>query len=303
MDPDVPILNVPVSPHVGTYLGVDNVVLGLAGVAPAPFITLPGRPDATATYTLLDFLTVHTDLSMAASLGFGDIMSAKASAQSQYFLLDLVMSHVMTYPASTTNIIAKATFGVGFRIVISTFKMDASFTASAAGIAAAATAKLGSASYEIQVAGGGLGALGATQPLLSNLCGEFNLETLSKVWLVRDALLEYYKLNAANMVPELLSVEIRPSVLASALSNGLTNDFQSLMLHQVYAVNRCIGSRRSANQAITDITRDPHASSLTPALVTDFYTRVLGLGPDQDPGDDSTIWQNIGHVFNTNSNG
>ncbi|RFB05015.1 hypothetical protein [Parvularcula marina] len=297
MGDDVEILQIPVTSDIGKFDDVENVVLSLAGTAPAANITLPSQPGKDTKYSLLDFKLINTDFSMVASLGFGDMASAKASVDYKYFLSDLALSTDITYPESEDNVIASARFGIGFRIAITTFKMDASFTANIGAVAAASTLKMGYANYEVLTIGGGLEALKAAQPLVASMGGPFDVTSMATLAVVRSELMRLFTDQGSQLTPQLMSVGLRSKAMARLQSGNTTSDYRELLEGQVYAVNRAKGSNRTANQAVADITTRPAWSAVKPEVVMDFYTRTLGLGPDEVPNTRPEVMENLKLIF------
>jgi len=282
-------LTVPVTPFIAKLGGVDNVVLSLADIAPANMITLADRPAADSTYTALDLSIVKTNFSVLASLGFGDFMSTKISSNTFCSYMDLVVSQHITPTLAPDSIVVGATFGLGFRLAILAYDIDASFSASFADIAAAAKLKMGYTSYQIIAVGGGLQVIGAAQPLIGNLTGEFTVETLESIGAVQAELTQLYVNKNKGLTPELLSVDIdldRMAKLYSGYGGSTPRHYMDVMSSQHYALQRAWRGR-TLTESLADIQANANWSqNVTPDIVTDFYTRILGLKADQVPDAD-----------------
>jgi hypothetical protein len=51
-------------------------------------------------------------------------------------------------------------------------------------------------------------------------------------------------------------------------------------------------------QAVSDIATRPDWSAVSADVVTDFYTRVLGLGATDVPNANSGVWSKLNIIFN-----
>jgi hypothetical protein len=270
--------------HVGTFDGADNVVLSLTSVAPAKNITIKDRPQSGIKYEALDIAMINTSFSVLGSLGFGDFMSTKISSNVFCSYMDLVVSKHIDITSNPDSIIGGATFGLGFRLAILAYNIDMKYASSFASIAAAAKLKLGYTSYQVVAVGGGLSALSAAQPLISNLTGDFTIETVETIGAVQSQLTDLYVNKNTDMTPQLLSVDLDLTKMAQIYSGSTAKSYRQLLEGQSYALQRAWRGR-TLEQALQDAKGQPHWSVVSGPVVEDMYTRILGLGRQQAPDD------------------
>lgn len=288
------VFTVPVMPYVATFDGVEDVVLSLVGIAPTQNIRMTAeKPDpVTATYQKADLKVVQTNASVLGHLGFPGVVDLRVSTKVSCSYMDLLATRKVEMPPGNdkNNLIVGATFGLGFRMAIIAYDIDANTTSSFSGIAASAKLKLGSTNYQILPIGGGLTVLEKARPLITNLAGEFTIETLEAIGAVEYALADLYINHHESMTAELVSVDIDIDRLAALYSGGQSRDYMSVMQGQSYALQQAYrnvslveaiehGNAAAAWPVPTD--RDP--SPNYEAITKDFYSRILQLKPDQKP--------------------
>jgi hypothetical protein len=83
-------LTIPVSPYIGELDGVSDVVLSLAGTAPARHIKLTAEVPTAPEYERATLQLESTELQTMADIGFsgGAEIRAKAGAKVYFFMLD-----------------------------------------------------------------------------------------------------------------------------------------------------------------------------------------------------------------------
>jgi len=289
------ILRIPVSPYIGKYEGVEDVVLSLVGTVPAANIRLPSPPQAGLPLRELDMRLSSTDISVLVDLGFGTMISTRISSNVHYFLLDLVLSTQVpcTDPAS---IFASVEYGVGFRIAISAFDIDGGVKLELGALAAAATLNMAQTSFEMVAVGGGLAALAATQPLIASFGAKYDVATLDALAVVRQSLFELYASKGSSMQPQLIAVTVDPAKLASVLSGNLTTSMTDLLRGEVYATNRAYGSNNTLVEALA--MRSHGDWNLAPqAIVERTYRQVFGVKDTDRPLDDGTIAERVRLIY------
>ena len=281
---------VPVLPYVAPYGGASKVVLSLADVAPAKNICLSAFPDENLSYQNAKLQFFHTDAAMLASLGFPGVADSRVNAKFFCSYLDLMATKKARIEPDADSIVTGATFGVGFRMAIVAYGMDASVTSSFSGIAASAKLGIGSTSYQILPIGGGLEVLRTAKPLITNLTGDFTIETLEAIGAVQHELAQLYVNKNTRMTPELVSVDIDIDKLAWIYSGGKSEDYMHILQGQHYALQRAYRGE-SSNEAIGHgkdggalwPVPDDGAAPDYEGIVQDFYSRILKLEADEKP--------------------
>lgn len=275
------IEEVPVMPYLASFGGVNDVVLSLISVAPTANLRLTAKLPRDVKYKALDLTLVNTNLSVLASLGFGDTVSAKSSSKMFCSYMDLCVSTTIDND-DKDSIVARAKFGLGFRLAITAFDVDVKYSSSFASIAAAAKLKMGYTNYQVVAIGGGLKALEVARPLISNLTGDFTIETVETIGSVQSALTELYIKRNDGMTPELLSVDLNLEKMAEVYSGGKTRNYRDLLRGQAYALQRA-QRQVSSEEAVKQISTRPDWSGVSKEVVQDFYARILDLQPGQKP--------------------
>lgn len=277
-----PILTVPVSPLIATMEGTANVVLSLLGSAPVKNIALPQRPGPGLQYQMLDMTLTKTDISVVADLGFGPMFSLRVASHVYFFLTDLALT-VDIPMSSEDSIISSARFGVGYRIAISAFDLDVKYTSSLGGLAAAASLNLGQTMYEVKAVGGGLPALQAIAPLISDISSKFDVAALETLAIVQNNLGNLYAAHRDKMIPQLMSVEIDVARMAKVLSRGSANAYQELIEGQSFSTVRAWLANNTLEEAERD--RAQRWPAIRAEVVADYYRNVLGVSDTQRPRD------------------
>lgn len=280
-------ITVPVTPYIADFSvsekPCDNVVLSLADIAPPEYIRLPNRPKPDSKYSSIDLAMMSTNFSVLVSLGFGDSFSAKADSNVHCSYMDLAVTKRVESNYDNKSIIAAATFGLGFRLAIITYGLDSSIAMNLGDVAAAAKLRMGYTSYQILAVGGGLKVISTAQPLIANLAGEFNVETLELIGAVQAQLTDLYINQNSDMVPELMSVDIDLDKMANLYSGGKSQgpSYMQLMKAQRFALQQARHGR-TLTQALEQMDRKP-AWAVDRSIVKDLYERVLGLKADEEP--------------------
>jgi hypothetical protein len=279
-------ISVPVMPYIANFGGIDNVVLSLTDIAPPNRIRLLERSEPGVTYQQVDLKVVNTNISALGSLGFGDFVSTKLSSKCFCSYMDLIVTREMPANLDPNSIIVGATFGLGFRMAIVAYDVDASLSSNFSGIAAAAKLKMGSTSYQILSIGGGLDVIAAAQPLVANLSGDFTVETLETIGFVQAQLADLFINKNPKLMPELVSVELDLDRMAK-LYSGETKSlrYMDMMRGQHYALQRA-RKNRTLEEALADADKNADWSKVDRDVVKDFYQRILELKPNQKPDSD-----------------
>lgn len=280
-------ITVPVTPYIADFsvagIPCSNVVLSLADVAPPEHIRLPDRPARGSTYSSIDLTMMNTDFSVLVALGFGDSFSAKAHSQVYCSYMDLAVTKRVEKNSDRNSIITAATFGLGFRLAIVTYGLDSSIAMNLGDVAAAAKLRMGYTSYQILAVGGGLKVISTAQPLIANLAGEFNVETLELIGAVQAQLTDLYINQNSDMVPELMSVDIDLDRMANLYSGGKgkSPSYMDLMKAQRFALQQARHGH-TLTRALEEMDKEP-AWTVDRSIVKDLYERVLGLKADEAP--------------------
>ncbi len=271
-------IEVPASPFVSSYQGVDDVVLSLTGVAPPANIRLTSQIPKTPEYQTGGGRTTKTTLQIMLELGFSSFIeiAAKTNLEAYFFLSDTGAYFELENP-DKDSIITSAKYGVAVRVGIAAFNLDASVSVSAPSVAAAATLKLASTTYEVMTLGIGLDALHATTPLINNTTGPYDLSTLDTIALVQSAIDDIIFEQTNSLVPILMSVNVDTNRLARVLSNDATSDYSEFVRSQIYGVKQA-WYYNSLEDAIADIKPD-----INPEVLRTIYSDVLNLAPGVKP--------------------
>lgn len=278
-------ITVPVTPYIADFSvsgkPCTNVVLSLADIAPPEFIRLPVRPKPESKYTSIDLTMMSTDFSVLASLGFGDFLSAKVSSKIHCSYMDLAVTKRVEINPDNQSIITAATFGLGFRLAIITYDLDSNVAMNLGDVAAAAKLRMGHTSYQIMAIGGGLKVISTAQPLIANLAGEFNVETLELIGAVQAQLTDLYINQNSDMIPELMSVDIELDKMASVYANHKGDNppsYMELMKAQRFALQQARKGHHLI-EALKEMKRVPEWK-VDERIVRDLYKRVLGIEKD-----------------------
>jgi hypothetical protein len=275
-------IDVPVSPYIADLGGVSDVVLSLAGAAPAKNLRLTTVVPREPQYERAKLRMEKTDLQVMAEVGFSGVaeVKAKAGVETHYFLSDLVITVQLDNP-DPDSIITSATYGLGFRIGIIAFDVDVSFTASMASLAAAASLNMAKTSYQVDTIGLGLEALSAVKPLINNVSGPFNVETLETIGAINYELGKLIVDKGNTMQPGVMRVTVDTDRLGSALSDGSVNRFDSVIKGQIFALERAYRDK-TGNEAIADAEKVPE-ENINAEVVCQTYEQVLGIDLQQKP--------------------
>lgn len=284
-------INVPVTPYIADFsasgIPCTDVVLSLTDVAPPEYIRLPDRPVTGSKYTSIDLTMMSTNFSVLASLGFGDFLSVNASSNIHCSYMDLAVTQKVERNSDARSIIASATFGLGFRLAIITYGLESSIAMNLSDVAAAAKLRMGHTSYQVMAIGGGLKVISTAQPLIANLAGEFNVETLELIGAVQAQLTDLYINKNSGMIPELMSVDIDLDKMASLYADHQGDEpvsYVNLMRSQRFALQQA-RKGHSLKQALEELKRRDDWKA-DRSIVKDLYVRVLGLkGADDRPSE------------------
>jgi hypothetical protein len=279
-------VSVPIMPHVGSFGGSDDVVLSLLDLAPPGRIRFKGSATGEGSpYQKIGLKIVNTSVKALASLGFAEFVSSRVSSNFFCSYMDLAITKSIQNE-DKDSLISEAIFGIGFRLAIVAFDMDAKVNANFAAVASAGKIKGGMTSYQIISIGGGIDVIKTARPLITNLSGDFNVETLETIGFV-EAELAKLLIGKNKFIPQLMSVSLDLDKMARYYSNW-TNPkeeihYMDLMRSQRYALQRA-HRNRTLVEALDDLDKNPTLyPDIKRDVVVDFYLQILGVKENERP--------------------
>jgi hypothetical protein len=253
-----------------------NVVLSLMGIADPRQLALTNVPERLPSDAGLDFTSTVVSLDAMANFGYTSSVniSAKVGEKFHYIVWNLLATK--DYPEKADGLIRSTRWGIGVRIGITAFNVDAKVHGSnASDIAAAASLNMASAIYEVQVLGGNLETLNTLKPLISQSAGPFNNQTLEMLGAVQGALSVAIKKQREAMIPSLLQVELDARRLLPKDKKG---SLKELMASQNFALERAW--RRETGKVARERALKEKPQDVVPELVEEAYSSILHLQPD-----------------------
>lgn len=269
-------VSIPVMSHVGEIGGSKDVVLSLLELAPPEKIRFTGRPSSNGSpYQKIDLKVVNTSVQALASLGFAEFVSTKVDSKFFCSYMDLAVSKKVKNQ-DADSFITEAVFGIGFRLAIIAFNMNAEVKANFSAMAAAGKIKGGMTSYQMVAIGGGLDVITKARPLITNLSGDFTVETLETIGFVEAQLAEL-AISNADLIPQLMGVTLDLDKMAKFYANSKDPvAYKSLIVSQHFALWRAF-HKNSLEEALSVLKSNPDFSEIRQDIVQDYYTRILGI--------------------------
>lgn len=265
--------NVPVSPYVTS----DGHIASLGEVLTTPVSAL-ATPQPPYSFGVVNLTSTTLSASMAASLGFSDLVSFSVSGNAYYWLIDII-STLPALPDPSDGPVLSQVYGVGIRCALKAWSVNTKMSMSAYGLAAQAELGIAQTTFELGVYGAGIEALSTVRPLITVLGSKFEVETMQTLGQCIGDLTDYLASNAQTLTPVLV---------------GINLDFSSPTLLDpaggyVYALRR-ITKGNSLTQALQSVPSTlPPGVQINGSIVQAVYTQIVGTDPTAIPtGDEKT---------------
>ena len=270
-----------VSPYIGEIDGVSDVVLSLAGVAPADAIRFQS-PSPPSDFTRGEMTWGQTTVQALAEAGINSAVTIADKFEGKATCYNIAVTGSATLANGLKGqIITSATYSVGFNIGVVAFSMknEAKVTVPAL-MAASSTLDLASSAYQATLLGAGVGALPIVKPILLASTSEFNVQTYEALGVAEDELQDYLSANKDSLTPSLTSVFVDTAILLKTLFPIGQGKYLDDTLSQTYAFERCWHGA-----TLEEATSDPRVKSnnLDVALIEDVYQTILHLAKDEKP--------------------
>lgn len=259
--------NTPVAP----FTTSDGNIASLADVVTSPVAAL-AAPAAPYSYGIVNLTSTTISASMAASLGYGDLVTFSVNGTAYYWLLDVVAT-LPALPDNSSSPLVSQVYGVGVRVVLKAWNVNTKLSVSAYGLAAQAELGMAHTTFQVETLGPGLGALASVRPLMVAIGATFDVEMMQTLGQCIGDLSDYLAANEQTMTPQLVGVNFDWTDASLLDPAG----------GYVYALRR-ITKGNSYTQALQNVpsTLPPGVEISTP-IVQAVYTQIVGPDPTASP--------------------
>ncbi len=266
----MPSVYVPVSPSAEE----NGVIDSLAAIAPANELKL-GDPPNTTNYSVINVRTSQVTQDLIASLKYSTLINATSTGASYYYLLEALTTLSTVQTGGT--VITGQVYGLGLRLAIKTWSIDASLTANVSLVAASVELNASGSSYIFETIGVGLESLSACASLYQGIGGKFDIARLSAFSGAIEDVMDYLIANASTLTPRLLGVTVDMASINTAFTSSISG---------IYALNQIIKGNSLTNAMQNIPLTLPADEPIQQALVSSVYAQVVGTDPTQKPSKD-----------------